>query len=122
MVSCSDVCELVQEMLNGQGFTFDDNEASHEDMIQALNQCTLIKDSQARKAVIIVYGGLVNDVISTEPFDYLLIDQDGENFDEDELTEITDEDGDKCYAAITEEKADVNLELVEHYLRQIPPL
>jgi len=41
--SCSDVCELVQEMLNGLGFKFDDNEASHDDMIQALYQCSLIK-------------------------------------------------------------------------------
>ncbi|MFH1485826.1 MAG: hypothetical protein ABIH46_07125 [Chloroflexota bacterium] len=49
MVSCSDVCELVQEMLNGLGFTFDDNEASHEDMIQALQQCTLVRDSEYRK-------------------------------------------------------------------------
>jgi hypothetical protein len=49
MVSCSDVCELVQEMLNGLGFKFDDTEASHEDMIQALNQCTLVKDSTYRK-------------------------------------------------------------------------
>jgi hypothetical protein len=48
MVSCSDVCELVQEMLNGHGFTFDDNEASHEDMIQALQQCRLVKDSDWR--------------------------------------------------------------------------
>jgi len=64
MVSCSDVCELVQEMLNGQGFTFDDNEASHEDMIQALQQCTLVKDGQAKEVHVVVgvYSGVTSEV------------------------------------------------------------
>ena len=64
MVSCSDVCELVQEMLNGQGFTFDDNEASHEDMIQALNQCTLVKAGQAKEVHVVVgvYSGVTSEV------------------------------------------------------------
>ena len=127
MVSCSDVCELVQEMLNGQGFTFDDNEASHEDMIQALNQCTLVKDSDLAqgkvKLVIFVQGGLIADIIADQPCRYLIIDNDIENYEEDGLAKMTDPTGDAFQAVLNESSAGEDIaepDKVEHYWNQIP--
>jgi hypothetical protein len=62
--SCSDVCELVQEMLNGLGFKFDDNEASHDDMLQALYQCALVKivDPVPQRYLVFVRGDIEPEI------------------------------------------------------------
>ena len=125
--SCSDVCELVQEMLNGLGFKFDDNEASHDDMLQALNQCVLVKDGDLAqgkaKLVIFVQGGLIQEIIADQTCRYLIIDKDIENYEEDELAEMTEPNGDAFQAALNESAAGEDIaepDKVEHYWNQIP--
>ena len=77
------------------------------------------------KAVIFVHGGLVQEVISSEPLQYLVIDKDTESYDEDELTHMTDPAGNRFQVALTECFAGEGVaepDMVEHYFKQIPPL
>ena len=71
------------------------------------------------RVVIIVQGGWVQQVLTDEPLDYVIIDHDIQ--DEDQMTELTYMTGDTFKAAIAECQAEV-CEDVEHYYNQIPAM
>lgn len=71
------------------------------------------------RAVIIVQGGLVQEVHTDEPMDYIIIDQDVQ--DEDETCELLDMQGDTFTASLTEYESKACRE-VEHYYNQIPAM
>jgi len=69
------------------------------------------------RAVIIVEGGLVQEVHADEKLEYIVIDKDCCN--EDETCELQDMTGDTFTASITEYEPEASRE-VEHYYNQIP--
>ena len=69
------------------------------------------------RAVIIVEGGLVQEVLTDEPMDYIIIDKDVQ--DEDESCELIDTVGDKFTASITEYQSRAD-EFCGYYYNQIP--
>lgn len=70
------------------------------------------------RAVIIVQGGLIQDVFTDAPMEYIIIDQDVQ--DEDELATFRDTSGEEFEAAITEYETKGEPQIVEHYYNQIP--
>jgi len=69
------------------------------------------------RAIIIVEGGLVQDVITDEPLDYIIIDKD--ETDSDELSEISDPGGDIFSASITEYKSSTSPKDCDCYFDQM---
>lgn len=69
------------------------------------------------RVVIIVEGGVVQNVFADDKLDYLIIDKDC--CDEDESFELQDVVGNTFTASLTEYEATA-CEDVEHYYNQIP--
>ena len=71
------------------------------------------------RAVIIVEGGLVQEVHADKTLEYIIIDKD--SCDEDVACELQDMTGDTFTASLTEYETEASRE-VEHYYKQIPAI
>ena len=71
------------------------------------------------RIVIIVEGGIVQEVHADEKLEYVIIDKDCCN--EDESLDLKDMIGDTFTASLTEYETEASRE-VEHYYKQIPAM
>ncbi|GAH01797.1 unnamed protein product [marine sediment metagenome] len=70
------------------------------------------------RVVIILKGGLVQEVFTDEPMDCIIIDKDVH--DGGEASEFFDTEGDKFTASIKQYEIQADNEVCEHYYKQIP--
>ena len=77
-LGCSDVCEIIHERLLQLGFDISPDDEDHEDIINALEETTLIRDNQKVFTAIIshrhgyeVFVSLTEEGLRKQVFDYV---------------------------------------------------
>ena len=71
------------------------------------------------KVVIFVHRGLIDEVITNRPIEYIIFDEDCQ--DAEEEIRITDfENGYTLHGSLTEYESEGTPDKVEHYWKQIP--
>ena len=68
------------------------------------------------KLVVFIDGGLVSQVLSSEPIEVVIVDNDLENLDDDEITIVM---GEEAYIYTCIKTSEVNADVVQNVFRDV---